>query len=237
MLMSARRLGDDTMRAQALDCIGHIVHSCVNSRNGLPFTAEQGGRWSNRGWWYDKQPVPGHASYLVGQSVYLVLKAYELEKACGTEHPDWLEFARNVIARTEQSRNSTGEYPYIFSEETGAGLEYDSFSGAWCLAAAAQYCRLTGERVYLPGLQESEKWYHDTYIRHQECYGGPLDIDKNMDSEGILAYIRAVRNLHGILCADQPAGCPRQEELVQLRRQHHFRHQSAHPPDVLFRDG
>ncbi len=218
MLMSACRLGDRTMRAQALDCIGHIVHTCMNSRNGLPFTAEQDGRWSNRGWWYDKQPVPGHAAYLIGQSVYLVLKAYELEKAYGTEHPDWLAFARDVIARTEQSRNSAGEYPYIFSEETGAGLEYDSFSGAWCLAAAAMYCRLTGERAYLPGLLESEKWYHDTYVRHEECYGGPLDIDKNMDSEGILAYIRAVRNLHEIRYADQPAGLSGQEELLDHLR-------------------
>ena len=218
MLMSARRLGDETMRAQALDCIGHIVRSSVNPRNGLPFLAEQDGRWSNRGWWYDKQPVPGHAAYLIGQTVYLVLKAYALEKANGAEHPDWLAFARDVIAHTEQSRSSTGEYPYIFSEQTGAGLEYDSFSGAWCLAAAALYCCLTGEREYLAGLLESEKWYHDTYVRHQECYGGPLDIDKNIDSEGILAYIRAVRNLHGILRRDDPEELDGQEALLDHLR-------------------
>jgi len=35
-------------------------------------------------------------------------------------------------------------------------------------------------------------------VRRQECYGGPLDIDKQIDSEGILAYIRAVRRLHAI---------------------------------------
>ena len=29
-----------------------------------------------------------------------------------------------------------------------------------------------------------------------ECYGGPLDTDKAVDSEGILAYVRAVRLLH-----------------------------------------
>ena len=54
------------------------------------------------------------------------------------------------------------------------------------------------DRMYLPSLLASENYYHDTYIRHQECYGGPLDIDKNIDSEGILAYIRAVRYLHEI---------------------------------------
>ena len=218
MLLSARRLGNADMRAQALDCIRHIVSHSLNLQSGLPWLAEEDGCWSNRGWWYDKQPVPGHAAYLVGQAVYLVLKAYEQEKADGTEHPDWLAFAQRVIARTEQGRSRNGEYPYIFSEQTGIGLEYDSFSGAWCLAAAARYCRLTGERSYLPGLLESEKWYHDTYIRHQECYGGPLDIDKNIDSEGILSYIRAVRDLHAVLCLDRPEDSAGQETLLDHLR-------------------
>ncbi len=199
MLLSAHRLGNEEMRDQALDCIDHIVKECFNERSGLPYLVKQDGVWSNRGWWYDKQPTPGHAAYLVGQSAYLVLKAYEGEMRRGTVHESWLTFAKRVIARTEQSRNQDGEYPYVFSEETGAGLEYDSFSGAWCMAAAAYYCRLAGERAYLPGLLRSEAWYHQAYIRRQECYGGPLDIDKNIDSEGILSYIRAVRNLHEIL--------------------------------------
>ena len=218
MLLSAYRLRNPEMRARAIDCIDHIVNGCINERNGLPYLAEQDGCWSNRGWWYDKQPVPGHAAYLVGQSVFLILKAYEREKAAGTDHSHWLSFARQVIARTEQSRNADGEYPYIFSEQTGSGLEYDSFSGAWCMAAAAYFCRLTGERAFLPGLLHSEKWYHDAYVRHEECYGGPLDIDKNIDSEGILSYIRAVRYLHMILCSDSSADPDGAEVLLDHLR-------------------
>ena len=199
MLLSAHRLHNSRMRSQALECIDHITAGCLNRENGLPYLAEQDGVWSNRGWWYDKQPVPGHASYLVGQAVYLVLKAYACEKKNGTVHSDWLAFAEKVIDRTEQSRNADGEYPYIFSDRTAAGLEYDSFSGAWCMAAAAYYCCLTGEKRFLPNLLKSERWYHDRYVRHEECYGGPLDIDKNVDSEGILSYIRAVRCLHTLL--------------------------------------
>ncbi len=198
MLMSAHSLGDATMRAQALDSIEHIVATCINPANGLPFTAEQSGVWSNKGWWYDKQPTPGHAAYLVGQSTYLLLRAYEWEKKAGTTHDNWLEYAGKVIEITEKSRNADGEYPYIFSDKTAAGLAYDSFSGAWCMAAAAYYSYLTGEKKYLDGLRASEKWYHEAYIRHEECYGGPLDIDKNIDSEGILSYIRAVRYLHAM---------------------------------------
>ena len=218
VLMSSYRLADQGMRVQALDCINHIVTHSLNKKNNLPYLAEQDGVWSNRGWWYDKQHTPGHASYLVGQSVYLILKAYEWEKKYGIEHPDWLSFVGQVIARTEQSRNQDGEYPYIFSEKTGSGLEYDSFSGAWCMAAAAFYSFLTGDKSALPGLLRSEHWYHESYIRHEECYGGPLDIDKNVDSEGILSYIRAVRYLHEMLLMENPAGTPETNMLLDHLR-------------------
>jgi hypothetical protein len=199
LLISSLRLRNETMRQQTLECIDHIVRHSINEKSDLPYLAEHDGIWSNRGWWYDKQPTPGHAAYLVGQSVYLILKAYAWEKReRGINHDSWLSYAKRVIAKTEQSRNTDGEYPYILSEKTGAGLDYDSFSGAWCMAAAAYYSFLTGDRTYLNDLLRSESWYHDSYIRHQECYGGPLDIDKNIDSEGILAYIRAVRYLHEI---------------------------------------
>ncbi|MBP5151377.1 MAG: hypothetical protein ILP13_00530, partial [Lachnospiraceae bacterium] len=58
------------------------------------------------------------------------------------------------------------------------------------------YSLITGDERYVSALFKSEKWYYDMYVTRQQCYGGPLDIDKNMDSEGILSYIRAVRCLH-----------------------------------------
>ena len=196
MLQAAHRLGRREMRAQALRCIDHIVHTSINPKNGLPFTAEIDGLWSNRGWWYDKQPVPGHAAYLVGQAAYYILKAREIEGRNGVDHPEWLAFVEGVLTVTERSRNGDGEYPYIFSEESGAGLCYDSMSGAWCLAAAAYHAALTGDRRRLPGLLESEAHYHAAFIVPMVCYGGPLDIDKQVDSEGVLAYIRAARWLY-----------------------------------------
>lgn len=203
MLISAHRLSNEKMRLQTIDCIDHIVDCSINEKNDLPFLVERDGKWSNHGWWYDKQNVPGHVAYLIGQSVYLILKAYEWEKKQGVTHDSWLRFAERVISRTEQGRNQDGEYPYVFSEKTGSGQEYDSMSGAWCMAAAAYYCFLTGERKYLADILKSEKWYYDSFVKHQQCYGGPLDTDKNMDSEGILSYIRAVRYIHEILNAEQ----------------------------------
>lgn len=199
MLEAALRLRREDLKKQAVQCIDHIVRTSINPRNGLPFTAEIDGEWSNRGWWFDMLPVPGHAAYLVGQAVYLILKAYMFErKLSGETRKDWLEYARKALAVTERSRNGDGEYPYVFSEKTGAGLCYDSLSGAWCMAAASLYCALTGETAWLPDLLRSERYYYRAFVSRMECYGGPLDICKQTDSEGILAYIRAVRWLHGI---------------------------------------
>lgn len=50
MLASAWRLGDDAMRRHALDGIEHIIQHCINPTNGLPYTAVEHERWSNRGW-------------------------------------------------------------------------------------------------------------------------------------------------------------------------------------------
>ena len=47
-------------------------------------------------------------------------------------------------------------------------------------------------------IKKSELHYFDAFVKKCECYGGPLDTDKAVDDEGILAYVRAVRILHEI---------------------------------------
>lgn len=91
-----------------------------------------------------------------------------------------------------------GEFPYIFSEETGEGLEYNSFSGAWCLASLSYYSMITGDEKFIPICKKSEKHYYDKYLSKMECYGTPHDTSMAVDSEGILAYIKAVKILHSI---------------------------------------
>ena len=75
MLEASLRLHREDLRNQALQCISHIVQTSINPRNGLPFTAEIEGTWCNRGWWYDTQPVPGHAAYLVGSGALTIDEA------------------------------------------------------------------------------------------------------------------------------------------------------------------
>ena len=197
MLMAGLRLGREDIREQAAECVENIVEHSLNPASGLPYDACEDGVWSTEGWWKDHLHARGHSSYLVGQAVYYILKGYEWEKRLGGRvHTNWLEFAGRVIRRMEESRNGDGEYPYIWSERTGAGLEYDSFAGAWCLASAAYYSWLTESRDMLEELCRSEKHYYDTWVKRMECYGTPLDTDKAVDSEGILAYLKAVRYLH-----------------------------------------
>lgn len=141
----------------------------------------------------------GHTGYLAGQSAYYLLKAAAWEQRCaGAAHKDWVALAGAVIARLNTAKNSDGEYPFILSEETGAGLEYDALGSAWCLAAAALYAQLTGDRSGLAEMERTEAHYYNAFIARAECYGGPLDTDKAVDSEGVLAYIRAVRRLHAL---------------------------------------
>lgn len=199
MLLAALRLGREDMRERATEAIDAIVAESGNPASGLPYDACHDGVWSVRGWWWDGLDVSGHSGYVVGQAVYLVLKAYQYELDLrGVEHPQWLAWATRVVAVLDRSRNGDDEYPYVLSERTGSGLEYDSMGSAWALAAAAKLRRITGSTVGLEGLLRSEQHYHRAFLQRMECYGGPLDTDKAVDSEGVVGYVKAVRELHEI---------------------------------------
>lgn len=199
MLMSAVRLSNEKMKRQTLVCIDNIVKNSLNPQSGLPYDGYMDGKWTLHGWWFDSIKNPGHSGYIVGQGIYYLIKAYEfLKKNTGEEHPKWLEFAKSVIDVLENQRNSDGEYPFLLSEHTGAGLEYDSFGSVWCMAAALKYMEVTGELGWLVDVKRSEEHYYNAYVARCQCYGGPLDISKGIDSEGILAYIRAATILHRI---------------------------------------
>ncbi|OOM80053.1 hypothetical protein [Clostridium sp. BL-8] len=199
ILMAALRLVNEPMRDQALSCIKNIIKNSLSPITGLPYEAYSDGKWSVNGWWFDGMHTPGHSSYLIGQLLFYVLKAYDYEnKLKNCQHEDWLTFVKEILIKVEKTKNTDEEYPFILSEKTGAGIEYDSFSGAWCMAALAYYCYLTGDKSHMDSLRKSENHYYEEYVKQMECYGAPLDTDKATDSEGILAYIKAIRFLHAL---------------------------------------
>nr|MDD6335908.1 hypothetical protein [bacterium] len=202
-LMAALRLGDEAMREHALACIDNIVGHSLNPKSGLPFDAFADGTWTTEGWWNGDLEQKGHTAYLVGQALYYILKAYQVEKQQkGVEHGGWLNFVLNCLERIESTRRQDGVYPYVWSAEDGTGLDYDGFCGCWCLAAKAYAAVLTGDTSGVDAMAESQQAYYTQYVRRMECYGTPHDTWKAVDSEGILAYIRAVRWLH-VLTGDK----------------------------------
>lgn len=197
MLLAANDLKDSKMRLQALTFIEEVIAHSYNPSSHLLYDAVDEGVWNVKGWWYSGMHSGGHSSYINGQALYYILKAYLSEKnKMNVDHADWIRFVQPVIAKINQIKNTDDEYPFSMSETTGAGLEYDSLGGAWCLAATALYCQITGEDSYIEGLKKSEQHYYDAFVKKCVCYGGPLDTDKAVDNEGILAYVRAVRILH-----------------------------------------
>lgn len=197
MLMAANRLDHEDMRDQALEAITYIVDHSLNPATGLPFDAVNDHVWSTKGWWFDGMHNPGHSGYLMGQAMYYLMKGYIFEKETREiYHPEWLRFVEGILEKAKQTLNNDGEYPFILSEQTGAGLEYDSLGSAWLLTAQVLYACLENDTSDLDQMIKSEQHYFDTFIKQMECYGGPLDSDKATDSEGVLAYIRAVRYLH-----------------------------------------
>ena len=204
VLMSAIRLNDDAMKNQALCCINNIIHNSLNPLSSLPYDAySDEGVWSVKGWWYNGMKTGGHSGYIVGQGLYYIMKAYEFVGVhCKKQYDEWLEYVKPVIEKLTHTANGEGEFPYILSAKTGAGLEYDSFGSSWIMTAIVYYMKITGDYTYLDMIKKSELHYYEEYVKKCICYGGPLDISKGVDSEGILAYIRAVMLLHMITKED-----------------------------------
>ena len=197
LLMAALRLDREDMREQALKCIQSIVDSSLNEKSGLPFDAFMDGKWTTKGWWNTSLAQSGHSSYLIGQALYYILKAYDYElRLKGVQHIDWLEFSEKALMRIEKTKNQEGEYPYLWSEENGEGIEYDSFSGCWCLASLVYLAQIKKDPTAIINCIKSEEHYFNKYVKHMECYGTPHDTWKAVDSEGVLAYIKATKIFH-----------------------------------------
>jgi hypothetical protein len=202
LLQASYRLSDDALHSQALKVIDEIVDKSLNPVTGIPYCTKINGKWTNEGWWtpwiQSERVNPGHSSYIIGQSLFYILKAYELEKAHGQEHAAWLTFAGKIIDRVSKTQDKKGAFPRFWDEATGAGSGYEAFSGCWVSASLAYYIKLTGRKDLLPVVLKSETRYYNDVAR-MECSKTPLDVADAPDSEGILAYIRLTRILSELI--------------------------------------
>jgi hypothetical protein len=198
LLQASYRLNDNSLRSQALKVIDEIAGKSLNPATGIPYCAKINGAWTNQGWWtpwiQSEGVKPGHSSYIIGQSLYYILKAYELEKTHGHEHAAWLTFVGKIIDKVSKTQDKNGAFPRFWDEATGIGTEYDAFSGCWVSATMAYYIKLTARKDLLPIVLKSEMRYSNDVVR-MECSKTPLDVADAPDSEGILAYIRLTKIL------------------------------------------
>lgn len=199
LLMAAVRLENEDMRAQALQCIDNIVNNSLNSKSGLPYDAYNAKRgWTERGWWYSGLKVKGHNTYVIAQALFYILKAYDFEKKNkNVVHSEWLTFVGKVLDRILATQNEKGEFPYTFSVENGKGTEYAGYAGCWCYAAMAYYTYLTASEKYIGAMSKANDYYYG-FVKKMECYGTPADTYLAVDSEGVLAFIKASRIMHKI---------------------------------------
>lgn len=198
-IMAGLRFGNKNWRQTGIDCLDTIVEQSINPKSGLPFDGfnDQTNCWENGGWWKSFIKEIGHSSYLAGSFVYYLFKAAEYEQCLGnTKHDEWIKFGEAMTDKFLSTRNSNNLFPYIWSQESGKGIDYEGMAGVWCLAAALLNVKRTGNKVLLDTLKHSEQAYFDTHVSAMECWGTPHDTFKAVDNEGILPYIRSVRMLH-----------------------------------------
>jgi hypothetical protein len=202
MLMSAIRMNNEEYRNQALESIQNMVDNSLNPKSGLPFDAFYKGEWTTNGWWEHYiwikcEGLRAHSSYLAGQALYYVLKAYEFEKTHkGVEHNDWLAFVKKVSDKIETTKNSEHEYPYRWSPETGEAIDYDAIGGVWCAATRAYLATLLNDSIILKQAEQSMDHYWNKFVKKMECYGTPHDIWMGTEEEGVLGFVKAAAILH-----------------------------------------
>lgn len=200
LLQASYYRDNGNIRNQAINVIDHIVNNSINPSTGIPFCTTIDNEWTNRGWWTEwiesEGRKAGHSSYIVGQALYYILKAYELEIVNkSTAHDSWLEFVTDVLHVLKKSQNNEGAFPRFWDEENGHATEYDAFSGCWVAAAMAYHSRLTNENTFLSSARKAEAHYFKD-VQRMECIKTPLDVADAPDSEGVLAYIRLTKILY-----------------------------------------
>lgn len=197
-LLRAGRMRDCRKWIEAASLVmDNIAVNARSEKSGLFFENYDmtTGEWNARGWWYNYLEKPGHSGYVNGHACHYLLRAYMLESEYGVERIAWLDAARAVLDHVAEEQGDDGRFGYTYCEETGKILDGDGFSGCWFVPAFANLYRITREKRYLDIASNAMVFYR-RYVEEFNVWGGPHDIHKSPDEEGILAFIEGARFLH-----------------------------------------
>jgi hypothetical protein len=197
LLLAGHRYNRPDWLETARAVLDNLARNAINPRTELFFDNFDLTRntWNTRGWWYDALEQPGHSGYVNGQVCYYLLQGYALEHRRGRTPNAWLTAAKRVLDHVVAEQAANGGFGYTYDENTGKILDADGFSGAWFVPALVVLHRLTSDKRYIDSAVRAMTFYRQA-VEVFSVYGGPHDIFKSPDSEGILAWIRAAHLLH-----------------------------------------
>lgn len=200
LLMASYRLNQEDIRMQAIEVINDIVYHSINPKTKIPYCTKIDNKWTNAGWWKEwiesEGQLPAHSSYIVGQALFYILKAYDLERANKKiQQHTWFEFVKKILNELIHSQNKVGAFPRFWDENSGSGIDYNAFSGCW-VAAAMAYCNKLEPNTNFHQSALKAFHYYTNDVVNFVCCKTPLDVADAPDSEGVLAYIRLARIVH-----------------------------------------
>lgn len=181
----------------ARDVFDNIAENGISEKSGLFFENYNlaSDKWNTHGWWYGALEKPGHSGYVNGQACHYVLLGYLVEKQEGIERTSWFNAAKRVLDCVLQTQGQDGRFGYTYNENNAEILDDDGFSSCWFTPALVSLYLITAEKKYFTAAIKAMDFYRG-YIEEFHVYGGPHDIFKSPDEEGVLAWCNAAMLLH-----------------------------------------
>jgi hypothetical protein len=197
LLIAGHQLGNKRWLEVARDVLFKLAENGISPTSGLFYENYDlaHDQWSTLGWWMDPSGSEAHSGYINGQVCHYLLLGYLAEKDAKVDQPKWLESAKRVLDHVASVQGKDGRFGYFYSAKDGTILDGDGFSGCWFTPAFATLYQITGENHYLEVARKAMDFYRQD-VEGFHVYGGPHDIFKSPDEEGILAWIDAARILH-----------------------------------------
>ncbi len=184
-----------------------LITQCVNERSGMfydnglnAFTKNRPEGWNGsaiNGWWSGFLPTTrdNHCAYTNGHAVYYLLARAARDKAKGIDSSRYTKAALSVLDTAIDLMRNDGAFGYVFSSSEKKVLDWDGFAGCWFAAALPLAYDLTGDDRYLLHATRAIEYY-SRFVRDLAAWGSPMDTYYSIDSEGNLAFLRAVRLMH-----------------------------------------
>jgi hypothetical protein len=100
-----------------------------------------------------------------------------------------------VLGKVVATQLESGSYGYTYNSEDGSVADPKGFSSCWFAPGMALLYSITRETKYLESVLRAMAHYRGL-LEGFDLSGGPHDISKSPDEEGVIPFIKAARILH-----------------------------------------